>query len=700
MNSLTGIRSWAARGATGAAVAAVLAGILFPATASAQVKPERSPAKQDTVHTAPDTAHAKQDTLRLRELVVTATRLETSIADAPGSITVLTGESLRSSGTRFLSDALRGVPGVALAQSAGPGALTSLFIRGGESDYVQVLIDGVQVNDPGGSFDWAHMRTEDIERVEIVRGPASVLYGSDAVSGVIQIFTRAGTAPRIEAGISGSRGDKRGTDPTGSYDTHTFDTALTGRTAIASTGDAAIAYGISASRTASTGLFSFNSDYDNTLLAGRMKLETNRGDVALTTRFTGNEYHYPTSGSGEIVDRNQFSTGTTRSFGADAGYRIADPVELRILTTLHDTDSRTEDPPDPEGGDTYWSTTDQRRTALDARVNIDLPHTSVLTIGAEREWQEARTASESISEFGTFADDTHDERTNTGWYAQVHGAPFDRMSLTLGGRIDDNQEFGVFRTGRAALSWRPVTALRLHASLGTAFKEPTFYENFATAYSRGNPDLEPEQARSRDIGAELVALSGRLSIGATWFDQRFRNLIQYTFDTPTPDDPNYFNIGAARARGVELSATASVRSLTASATYTHTSTRVTDDGFGEDLAFQEGRQMLRRPAHQAALNASLKISTSLTAQLDARHVGSRDDLDFTDPQQWSGIRTTLDPYTLVNTGIVYRLPRRIGGDIDLSAGVRNLFDREYEEIYNFATPGRVIHLGIRAGLGL
>ncbi|HSK20034.1 MAG TPA: TonB-dependent receptor [Longimicrobiales bacterium] len=648
---------------------------------------------------ASQTVPQQPDTVQLSELVVTATRLQERIADAPGSITVLRGSALRSNGSRTLADALRAVPGISIAQSAGPGALTSLFIRGGESDYVQVLVDGVQVNEPGGSFDWAHMSTEGIERVEIVRGPASVLYGSDAVSGVIQIFTRAGGTHRIEAGVTASRGDKDAADA-GSFDTRGFDASLTGGAPVRAAGGAIVQYGISAAHTASTGLFAFNSDYDRTHVAGRVKLGGTRGDIALTSRVADNEYHYPTSGSGAVVDRNQFSTGGSRSFSADAGYRLLAPIELRVLGTLHDTDSRTENPPDGTEADRYWSTTEQQRRALDARVNVELPGTNVLTLGAEREWQEAETAFESVSGFGTATDDTHETRTNIGWYAQLHGAPVDALSLTLGARIDDNEQFGTFRTGRAALSWRFARAVRVHASVGTAFKEPTFYENFATAYSRGNPDLEPEQANSRDAGVEYAALDGRLTLGATWFEQRFRNLIQYTFTTPSPDDPNYFNVGAARARGLEASAAAALGALKINASYTLTATRVTDDGFGDDMAFQEGRRMLRRPEHQAAVNASMRITPAMTALIDARYVGERDDLDFSDPEQWSGVRTSLNAFTVLDAGFVYGIVRGGGPSIDLSAGIRNLLDRQYQEIRGFPTPGRVLYLGIRAGTGL
>ncbi|HEX6307230.1 MAG TPA: TonB-dependent receptor [Longimicrobiales bacterium] len=641
-------------------------------------------------------AQDRPDTVRLRDLVVTATRLETRIGDAPGSVTIVSGDAMRESGHRFLIDGLRAVPGIALAQSAGPGALTALFIRGGEADYVQVLVDGVQVNDPGGAFDWAHLRTEDIERVEIVRGPASVLYGSDAVSGVVQIFTRAGGPPRIEVGATTARGDRHGTAAGEPFETHAVDASVTGRVAVPLGPAALVRYGLSVAHATSTGLFAFNSDYDNRNVSGRLQLETARGDVSLTTRVTDTGYHYPTDGGGAVVDRNQFAEGTTRSLGIDAGYQAAPAIELRLLATLHRTDSRTENPPDSSGDSRFWSTTDQLRRAIDARANVHLPHRTVLTVGAEREWQEAQTAFESTGGGFSFSDQTDEERANTGWYAQLHGTPVERVSVTIGARIDDNSAFGTFRTARAALSWRALAQTRLHVSFGTAFKEPTFFENFATGFARGNPDLEPERAHSWEAGAEYVLPNEAVTIGATWFEQRFRNLIQYTFNTPDPDAANYHNVGAARARGAELTAAVEVGRLLATGAYTYTYTRVSDDGFGEDPAFRTGRPMLRRPTHQAAITAALRLTSSLNARLAARWAGEREDLDFTDPAQFSGVRTTLPDYAILDAGVEYAILR----GIRLSAGVRNLFDTDYEEIYNFPAPGRVFHLGIRAGTGL
>src|SRR5690606_22283702 len=145
-------------------------------------------------------------------------------------------------------------------------------------------------------------------------------------------------------------------------------------------------YGLSGTHLRSNGLFPLNSDYDNTNVAARVALDGARADAALTARMTDNEYHYPTSGSGQVVDTNQFSTGTSRSLGADAGVRPVPWLELRVLAALHDTKSRTDNPPEADEPDLYWSTTDQQRRSVDGRANVDLPYATVLTLGGEHEW--------------------------------------------------------------------------------------------------------------------------------------------------------------------------------------------------------------------------------------------------------------------------------------------------------------------------
>jgi vitamin B12 transporter len=635
------------------------------------------------------TAQTPPDTFKLGAVVVTATRLPILVTNAPGAVTIISGESMRERGIQYVADALRTVPGVSVAQSAGPGALTSVFMRGGESDYVQVLVDGVQVNDPGGAFNWAHLRTEEIERIEVVRGPTSVLYGSDAVAGVVQIFTRAGGVPQVQARFTGERGEKPGLDAP--FYNRSYDTSLTGSVA---PGNATLRYGLTAVRTDADGLFAYNSEYDNTALSGRAQLLGSRFDAAVSARKGDSEYHYPTGGSGALVDRNQFAVSDTRTLGFDAGVRLTAPFEFRLLVTDYRSEGETRNPADFVDGPSFRSDAFLSRRAVDLRLNTQLPLHTILSVGAEMERQRGTSFFVSTSDFGTFADSTDNERENTGYYVQLHGSPVDALTLTVGGRIDDNSVFGDFRTGRVAASWRWHDALRIRGAAGTAFKEPTFFENFETSFARGNPDLEPETSRSWEIGAEHNMRGGAFSLGVTWFDQRFENLIQFTFTTPTPESPNYFNVGAARARGVELSARTVVARVDLHASYTRTRTNVTDQGFGADMSFQEGEPLLRRPRHQAALGSSFALTDALRLSADARYVGERDDLDFSDPSDFDGERVTLDRYTRVDAGVMYSGARIGGLGMDVALRVRNVFGEKYEEVFSFPTEGRVLQLSV------
>ena len=673
--------------------------------AAAGASPATAQSPADTMHAAASRdatidPQAYPDTFRLQEVVVTATRLPVRRVAAPGSVAVLTRTDLQALGSGLVADAIRTVPGVAVVQGGGPGSMTSVFIRGGESDYVQVLVDGIQVNDPGGAFDWAHLRTEDIDRIEIVRGPASVLYGSDAATGVVQLFTRSGGATRIGAGVVAGAGRKTGRGAAGTYRTGSADASLTGSTSRFLLQDARLSYGLTASRHASNGLYESNSDYGSTALSGRLHVVAPRGDAAITVRATDNTYRYPTTGSGAVIDTRQFAEGATQSAGVDAGYRLAPALELRVLGSYHSADGRTDDPALEPGGDFFWSSGAQSRRRLDVRINASLPAGAVFTAGAEVERQAAATELESHSAvFGTYTDESDEARRNTGWYAQVHATPGAGIAVTLGGRLDDNEAFGTFTTGRAAVSWTPMTATRLHASWGTSFKAPTFYENFAAGFTKGNPDLEPEQVRGGEIGAEIAVAGGTLTLAAALFDQRLRNLIQYTFVTPSPEAPSFYNVGAARARGIETSARVVAGRITARGHYTLTSTRVMDAGFGEDMAFVAGRRLLRRPTHQAGGGITWSSPIGVHAMIDARYAGGRDDLDFTDPDAWAGNRTTLPAFGVVDAGASYGGLRHGATAFDITVRVRNILDARYAEIFNFPSAGRVLEVGVRAIMG-
>jgi len=376
---------------------------------------------------APLVLHAQEpvDTARLGPIVVTADRLPIPAAAVPAAVTVLSGAALRAQGIRTVADALRTVPGATVVASGSFGAQTSLFVRGGESDYVKVLIDGVPQNQPGGAYDFAHLTLDGVDRIEVVRGPVSVLYGSDAVAGVVQIFTRPGTgAPRPSAALRA-----------GTFGTTEVSAGLDG-------GGPAFGYALNFSRFGTDGIYPVNNRYRNVVVSGRLAWRTDLlGDLGLSLRFGDDVFHYPTDGAGNIVDTNQRQTTRSPSVGLDAGRFLSSRLEVRVNAAYHEDEVRFDDEPD-DSLDTgpfasYHSRDRIRRVSLGGRYNLHVGSGTILTGGAEVEWQRQR---------GT----TLDTARRTGAvYAQAVAGLDRAISITAGARLEDNEQFGAHATGRA-----------------------------------------------------------------------------------------------------------------------------------------------------------------------------------------------------------------------------------------------------------
>jgi len=231
-----------------------------------------------------------QDTVVLKPVVVTATRTPVAADLVASAVTVLRGVDLVAQGVRTVADALETVPGVHIVETGSMGGQTSLFMRGGESDYVKVLLDGVPLNQAGGGIDLANLTTDNVDRIEVVRGPVSVLYGSDAVTGVVQIFTRTGQSrtPRVGADVRA-----------GTYGSLNGAVDVVGGTAIAG-------YAARVSRFSSDGLYPYNNQYRNSVVNARLRVQPDaRTDASLTYRYGDDLYHFPTDGTGAPVDSNQ-----------------------------------------------------------------------------------------------------------------------------------------------------------------------------------------------------------------------------------------------------------------------------------------------------------------------------------------------------------------------------------------------------------
>jgi vitamin B12 transporter len=601
-------------------------------------------------------------------------------------VAVLEGDVLRSLGVKQVLEALRMMPGLDIAQTGSFGGSTSLFLRGGESDYVKVLVDGVPVNDPGGAFDFAHLTTENVERIEMVRGPSSVLYGSDAVSGVVQIFTRRGQGPpKAEVGISA-----------GTYSSVVVDGGVSGSTET-------VDYAFSFSRSTTDGFYAFNNAYNNMVLSGNVRVEPDeRTKAAIAVRYNDAEYHYPTDGVGLVVDQNSFSLQDRLVGSLDLSRFLTDRLEGQLLLALNQTDGSMDDqadgPADTLGFYGYKSLQAVERRSAELRANLHVDEASVVTAGVQIEGEEERSFNESLSQYGASTSSQEASRGSRAYYVQLQVVPVEGFAVNAGVRVDDNETFGTFFTYRGGATYRFTTGTRVRAAVGKAFKEPTFFENFAnSAYVIGNPDLEPERSRSWELGAEQTLLSGRALVGVTYFDQQFRDLVQYTAMPANPGDPNYFNVAAADASGLEAEARARVYRLELDGSYTRLNTKVTDAGFddGPGAAFVAGERMLRRPTGAVSLGARY-VAERATLGVNLRHVGARDDRDFS---TYPATPVTLASYTKVDFATAWTIGRgdSMMPDVTLTCRVANLFDREYQEVFGFPVRGRTVMVGGRVG---
>ncbi len=648
--------------------------------------------------TAAAAAQEAQDTIRLEDVTVTATRVPVSASALASSITVLLGEELRARGIRNVSDALRTVPGLNVVQSGSFGAATSLFLRGGESDYVKVLIDGVAVNAPGGAFNFADLTVINIERIEILRGPASVLYGSDATVGVVQIFTKRGDGPfRVSAGSRAGLGRYRymssDTLVRNQFGSFGFDVAVSGATGRSS-------YTIALERFGSAGAYDFNNEYDNTVVNGGFRVRPDDAtDLALSLRYQDSEFHFPTDGAGNLVDRNAFSVNEVTTIGIEAGRFLTDRVEARLVLASNVVNGGTNDAQDDEndtqGFYAFRSIQDLSRQSVDLRTNVYFDDGIILTAGAQLEQQEERTFNESESEFGPSSGFTDVERSNSAYYAQLlaNKAGF---SVVVGGRLDDNEAFGTFKTYRVAAAYY-LSGTKLRASVGRSFKAPTFFENFATGFVVGNPDLKPERSFSWEVGLERTLFDGRLTVVSTYFDQTFEDLIQFTFS----QQPNYVNVAEAQAYGLELEANiVPMADLTITANYTRLETEVIDAGFDSTAAatFVEGARLLRRPTNTVSASATYRGWERGVLSLVVHHVGNRDDRDFSPVFPDPPTPVVLPAYTTVDLAAqIELLPQRTDLGLTWTLRVENVFDQEYAEVFGFPARGRTIFVGGRVG---
>ena len=619
----------------------------------------------------------------LGTVVISASKVPKPASTLSQAVTVISGDDLRARGVTRVTDALREVPGAQLVQNGSYGAVTSLFLRGGESRYTKVLIDGVPVNTAGGFFDFSHLTTDNVERIEIVRGPASVLYGADAASGIVQIFTRKNSAERnASLGIRG-----------GTYRSFDADADISGTTGPAG-------YTFAAGRHSTDGILPFNNQYSNGTLSSALSLRSNAaGEARISGRYTAAEFHYPTDYTGLPVDTNSYRTQHRLTVGVDLLRNLGSAVQGRIALGSNDVIDLTEDIATPFGASvpqhSAFRSRGYRRNA-EARVSLFLPVDATLTVGAgyEKEHEHSSNDAGGVGLAMEQTDAFSAARHNVAYYSELLGNIGERASYTLSGRLDDNSDYDRFGTYRIGTTVEVFPTVRIRGSLSTAFTSPAFNQLRPTLYTVGSPDLRPERIRAGEIGIRLGAASGAVAASASYFAQRFADLIQYVSGGPPDFKGSYANLTAATSNGYEAELEVLPRrNLRGTLSFTVVAPRVRDVPPGYQGSDNVGDELLRRPTHSGNLLLSYAKPGSVSLSAAAQYVGKRADLDFA---QFPSPRVTLPAHTTVDLAAQYPLGLFRRGSLTLNGRIENLFNTRFENVLHFPGPGRVLLIGARA----
>jgi vitamin B12 transporter len=621
-------------------------------------------------------------------VVVSATRGEATLSTLGVSASVLDRSWIDDRAAPSLLPLFQDVPGVATARAGRAGQQGSVFIRGGEARYACVLVDGVPVNQPGGAFDFGTALPFELERLEVVRGAASSLYGTDALAGVVSLETRRarpGEPPslRVEA-EAGSFEWRRLLGATagarGSFDWNAGVQRLTTDNAEPNGAFAETTIAVSAGARIDAGTEAravFRLD-DSTLgtpgptAYGRPDLDASfeRSDLVASA----------------WVRRAGVGISQRLSFGYSRTSQLSlDPLDSG--TWVPEWEGRTgafplSDFPNPDG---FQNRTARLQAGYQAEIEVGPRH--LLTAGAEIDHE--------TGAIGNRGEDLlRPQRTSFGAYLQDRMLLGSRAYLTAGARVERNGSYGTRAVPRGALAFRlrgGEDATTLRASAGAGIKEPGFLESYGESFfAKGNPDLDPERSTTFDVGLEQRLFQSRLRAVVTLFDQDYHDQIAYTVLDYATFEGTYINLARTRARGVELELEARpLPPLQIRGQYTFLDGEIVESPSDFDPVYAVGQPLLRRPRHQASLSVSLTRPRWSAGAFLVR-VGERADSDFV------GLGLTRNAaYSRLDA----RLRARVVAQLEVFLFGENLLDARYQDVLGYPSLGRAVRGGVRLRLG-
>src|SRR6059036_903866 len=587
-------------------------------------------------------------------VVVSATRFDIPLDQSPASASVISSEELEQKQIQRVSDALREVPGLSVVQTGTAGQLTSVFTRGLRSEHTQVLLDGIPINQGlQGAFNFADFTTDDIDRIEVVRGPQSTIYGPRALAGVIQIFTKQGNGtPGVMFAAEG-----------GSYDTFQEWSQSDGKVD-------GFDYSVGASRL-DTDNARPNNNYRNTAAISDIGWSPN-DQLRIGSLFT-----YSVSDIGlpnTIFDPRPIDHFLTERWliGPHIDWKPTEWWDHKLIVA-YDHERQINDPNE----DFFVGATRAvfERTQVD--YQNDIRATSWLTVTSGFFYSRVNAGQERpfvSQEFGPQPIFVSDHTVETAGFAQASITPFDGLNFVGGGRLDHFNQFGDVWTWRVAGSYtyRP-SGTTVHSSIATGFSPPSSQDKIFG----NNFGLKPERDLGWDIGVEQRLWENRVTVGLTYFHNDLSNVIGFNglFQT--------LNLGAAETQGLEAELRAQpIADLLFTASYTYLEAEKTSSA---DISQPQGARLPRRPRNEVYISASYLWYKRLRTTAEAKFVNAREELNF------GGPNFDIEDYSFVNFAAEYE----INAHLSIFGRINNLTNEHYSEVFGFPAVGRAAYGGVK-----
>lgn len=633
-------------------------------------------------------------------VVVSGTRTPVPGEAAGADVDTLNGSQLTTMQPTAAADALRFLPGAIVNDAGQRGGLTSLFVRGGESRYNKVIVDGVTINEPGGTFDFGTLPLDQADRMEFVRGTQSTLYGSDAMTSLVQVWTRTGSTPVPEFRFGADGGN--------------FSTAK-GYASLAGA-CSRFDYDLFGSQFNTQGSY-INSAYSNSLIGANVGAALSehaslRVRVRHSNSHTGAPGEWSFNGDDPLVPIG--TNGALAPLPPDPGdwsqlNNLLGSVELAVASPNGWQHRFT-------GFDYLYRYNELNVNGDPARVSplfgqFDFPSHEIDHINrggfeyqgdySERSWAHTTFGYRVENENGFVGDvdygaQTHGQRLSNETYVQQQ-LVWKTLNFIAGGRFVHNSAFGNTGVPRVAIAWQALhggamlSGTRLRFSYATGFKEPRLEETFAgPPYTQPNLALKPEHVRAFEAGLQQLFLNGKYEFNATYFNNLFRDQINYVTVNPVTFVGEYVNVNQAFAHGAELAFRARFRQrLSLDAAYTYTSSQYLDNPAPIDPTYNPGQPLLRRPKHSASTLLTY-LGSRWGANLGGSFVGRRSDSDF----YGFGINHAAG-YVRADLGGWYALSSRITTYLN----VENALDRRYNEVVGYPALPINFRAGVRFRLG-